>query len=83
MTNQNDQYTTIQFFAGMTKNGNSRRVYATFLSGYLVATYKDNGQGRESITDINHRKAYGMEIFDTTPAEYKRLVNWKGNKLQI
>ncbi len=79
MENQNDNYTTIQFFAGMTKNGNSRRVFVTFLGGYIVATYLNDGRSSMAIDDINHRKAYRGEIFDTTPSEYKRLVNWKAD----
>lgn len=71
-----NKFTTIQFFAGMTKNGNSRRVFVTLENGIIIATYKDNGRSYNSITNEEHRKAYSGQCFDTTSKEYAYLCNW-------
>lgn len=76
----NKNFTTIQFFAGMTLNGNSRRVYVTLENGVMIATYKDNGAGSESIKNLSHKAAYQGQIFETNIKEYNYLCKYFDGK---
>lgn len=73
-----DTFTTVQFVAGRTANGNPRRVFVTFQAGVIVATYDEGYQGQAAIKNPEHRAAWtGLQI-TTTPRQYRDLCNWKG-----
>jgi hypothetical protein len=69
--NIKSRYTTIRLDAGHDTNGNPRRVYLTFQSGNLIATYDEGYMGTAAITNAHHRAAYGGMSIPTTPKEYR------------